>query len=138
MTDWSEGLRQAIYDVLVADVPLRTELGATAALPRVFSDVPDKQAFPYIEIGDEDEDPWDTHDASGGEVVMPVMIHTREASWAKSNAIRADVLRLLGNVDLTVAGFDVLGYFNGASKSKDPAENLKQQVIELRYNVLES
>ena len=138
MTDWSNGLRQAIYDVLVADAPLRTTLGASVAAPRVFSDVPDKQVFPYIEIGDEDETPWDTHDKSGGEVIMPIMLHTREPSWVKSNAIRFDVLLLLGNVDLTVTGFTVLGYFSGASKTKDPAENLKMQTIELRYNVLEN
>ncbi len=139
MTDWSDGLRQAIYDVLVADALLRTNLGASAAAPRVFSDVPDKQPFPYIEIGEEDEERWATHDKSGGEVIMPIMVHTREPSWVKSNQLRADVLRLLGDVDVTVSGFNVVGgYFQGAEKTKDPTENLKQQVLEIRYNVLEN
>ena len=139
MTDWSDGLRQAVYDALVGDAALRTNLGATTALPRVFSDVPDKQPFPYIEIGDEDEDRWATHDKSGGEVIMPIMVYTREPSWVKSNQLRADVLRLLGDVDLTVAGFDVVGgFFEGASKSKDASENMKQQLLVIRYNVLES
>lgn len=139
MTDWSDGLRQSIFDALAGDATLRTNLGATASLPRIFSDVPDKQPFPYIEIGEEDEDRWATHDKSGGEVIMPIMVHTREPSWVKSNQLRADVLRLLGDVDLTVAGFDVVGgFFEGASKSKDAAENLKQQLLEIRYNVLES
>lgn len=139
MTDWSDGLRQAIYDALVADATLRTNLGATTVLPRVFSDVPDRQPFPFIEIGEEDESRWATHDKSGGEVVMPIMVHTRESSWSKSNQLRGDVLRLLGDVDIAVAGFGVVGgFFEGASKSKDPAENLKQQVLEIRYNVLEN
>lgn len=141
MTDWSNGLRQAIFDILVADATLRTTLGASVAEPRVFSDVPDKQPFPYIEIADEDEDRWATHDKSGGEVSMPIVVWTREASWVKSNAIRTDVLRLLGDptTDLVVAGFNVLGgYFEGGSKIKGPAENMKQQVLEIRYNVLEN
>lgn len=139
MTDWSDGLRQAIYDVLVADATLRTNLGATAALPRIFSDVPDRQEFPYIVIGPEDESRWATHDKSGGEVIAPIAVWTREASWVKSNQLRADVLRLLGDVDLTVTGFDVVGgYFEGAAKVKDNSENTNQQVVEIRYNVLES
>lgn len=139
MTDYSGGLRQAIYDALVADATMRTNLGATAALPRVFSDVPAKQEFPYIEINTEDEERWATHDKSGGEVIMPIVVHTREQSWVKSNQLRADVLRLLGDVDLAVAGFDVVGgYFEGGSKFKDKAEDTKMQVLQIRYNILES
>ncbi len=139
MTDYSDGLRQAIFDALVADAALRTTLGASVAEPRIFSDVPSKQVYPYVEVGDEDEDRWATHDKSGGEVVMPIVVHTREASWVKSNAVRADVLRLLGDVDLTVTGFDVVGgYFEGGTKSKDKAENTKMQLLEIRYNILES
>lgn len=139
MTDWADGLRQAIYDVLVADATLRANLGATTAEPRVFSDVPDKQPFPYILIGGEEEDRWSTHDKSGGEVNMPIDVWTREPSWANSNLIRSDVLRLLGDVDLTVAGFDVVGgYYEGSSKLKDSAENTNLQSIEIRYNILES
>ena len=139
MTDWSDGLRQAIYDVLVADATLRTNLGATVALPRVFSDVPKKQVFPFIVIAEEAEDRWATHDKSGGEIFYPIEVHTREASWVKSNQLRADVLLLLGDVDLTVAGFDVVGgFFESSAKTKNKAENTKMQVLEIRYNILES
>ncbi len=136
MTDYSDLLRAEIFSVLDGDAPLQTELGGAG---RIHSDVPSKAPYPRIVIGGEDEFAWRTHDKSGGEVTVPIRVWDRSDSWTKVNAIRADVLRLLGDVDLTIAGFDVVGgYFDGATKVDSPEENTKLQILEIRYNVLES
>lgn len=65
-------LQKAVYARLSGDATLVTTLGA-----RVYEDVPDSAAFPYVAIGDDTEAPNDTMGVTGRD--STITIH----SWSQ-------------------------------------------------------
>lgn len=102
-------LQKAVYSSLSSDTDLRSKIG----LNRVFDSVPDRQAFPFVTIGEAEFAPFDSHTQDGFEGTFLVHTWTRNSSAgargrAEAHAIMSDVYRILHNVDLTVSGYRVI------------------------------
>jgi hypothetical protein len=80
-------LQQAIFARLSADAALLALLGG----PRVYDDVPQGAAFPYLTLGQSVARDWSTGSDDGSEHILTVH------AWSKAGGKR-EVLEILGSV----------------------------------------
>jgi hypothetical protein len=106
-------VQAAVYARLKADSALdallaRSILDGTS--PAIFNDVPDGQAYPYIDIGDDStERTWNTIGGAttgiGFDDRIVVHIWSRYQGNTEGSLILQEVMRLLNFYDLTVSGY---------------------------------
>ncbi len=99
--DFGTDLQAAIFQKLNRDAILEGMLGGD----RIFDFVPDGQAFPYIIIGDDDLDDWNTHTFVGfkGTTTINVWSQSKDTDGKKEvKLIMARVWQLLNNRDLGI------------------------------------
>lgn len=86
--------QKSVYDALNASLELQTALGGSG---RIFDSVPDNQAYPYVEIGDDTAIDNSTCEKPGQE--LTITIH----SWSRTRG-RKEVKGIMRGV------YDVLHY----------------------------
>lgn len=77
----------------------------------VYDDAPDlpagmpSEAFPYVVIGDDTVEPWDTDDTLGAEVTVTLHIWSRGAGMKQAKAIAGEIYTILHRASLSASGY---------------------------------
>lgn len=101
-------LQTAIYTLLAADGPLN------AIIVGVYDEVPqaaeseDNTAYPFIVIGDDQLQPWNTDTELGFDATVSVVIYSRYRGRLEIKQIADALYDALNRVDLVVTGYQVL------------------------------
>ena len=107
---------QAVYDALKADPQLSGDIGG-----RVYDEVPPRCPLPYVVVGEATTVPWRTHTTKGEEITIVIHIFSRQKSTKEAARIFGHVNRVLGDVPLTVAGYNVVRcYYEDSRTIKEP------------------
>ncbi|MEU0584587.1 DUF3168 domain-containing protein [Streptomyces sp. NPDC006132] len=90
--------RDAVREALRAD-------GALSAMVKgVLEWVPEKQPYPFIDMGEAIETPANAHDRHGAEVLHTLHIWSKHRGYAEALTIAARVLQTLDHKPLTIVG----------------------------------
>ena len=90
-------LQQAIY----------SQLSSALAIP-VFDDVPQGELFDYVEIGEADQDEFDTDTTLGAETVIIIHAWSRYRGRKQVKEIQNDVYQSLQRAQLNVIGYHLV------------------------------
>lgn len=125
--DVSLGVVQAaLYSVLNGDAQLAG---------KVWDEVPEGTAMPYVVIGESIEQPDNSQDRHGWQTVATLHIWSRSRGFREANTIASRVAGLLDHQPLTVAGrHHVATRYEFAQTLKDPEPGVRHVV--LRFRVL--
>ena len=93
-------LQKAIYQILAASLPLQAIVGA-----RIFDEVPQGAAFPYVVIGDDDLKPWDLDCKRGFEALITIHAFSRYKGRKEAKEIGAKIYDLLHNASIVTDNF---------------------------------
>lgn len=94
-------LQAAVFQRLNSHTPLQDELGAD----RIYDIVPDKEVFPYLVIGEDDIDRFDTHDFYGFKGSVTIYVYDQSqgrSGYRKLKGIMSHVYEALHDVDLGI------------------------------------
>jgi hypothetical protein len=126
-------VQAAVYARLKADSTLEALLAPSIldGTSGVFNDVPDNQAYPYIDIGeDSTERPWNTiggpTSGIGFDDRIVVHIWSRYQGNTEGSLILQEVMRLLNFYDLTVSGYtSVICNFDNVKCLKEQVDKIE-------------
>lgn len=93
-------LRAAIHDALVADAPLTSLLGGA----RVYDEVPQSAAFPYVTLGDAKVSDWSTATEAGEEHQLTLHAWSRQGGHREAHVIAGALLQALDDAPLSLDG----------------------------------
>lgn len=125
-------VQTAIYQKLTTDAAL------TAKVTGVFDDVPDGQAFPYVQLGDATEEPFRTFKRDGSNSTFTVHVFSRYRGFMEAYEVAALVNAALDGATLNLGGFDPVScYYEGSSTLTDPDGITRHIPIRFRIIVQE-
>jgi hypothetical protein len=107
----------------------------------VFNDVPDNQAYPYIDIGENStEKPWNTLGGTTAGIGFDnrIVLHicSRYQGNTEGSLILKEVMRLLNFYDLTVTGYSsVLCSFDSVKCLKEQVDKIETRRFETVFRV---
>lgn len=122
-------LQTAIYDKLTNDSALM------ALITAVYDHVPqnaaseDDSAFPYVVIGDDNVDAWDTDTETGFEFVITIHTWSRYRGRKETKQVQGAIYDALNRQSLTVTGFTVLDVLFLESESFLDADGITRHGI---------
>lgn len=106
----ADGYGLALQKGLVA--ALRADAGVTALVStRVYDDPPQDVTFPYVRIGDIQEQPYDTQTQTGAEPIVDIRVYSRpNAGKVEASRVSAAIYDALHRQEasVTVAGFTLI------------------------------
>ncbi len=111
-------LQKAVYQVLIADGPLNTLLGA----PNVFDDVPRDSVFPYVTFGQSLERDWSTATEDGNEHIVTMHVWSRENGRREVFEVMKAVRDALHDQALALTGYALINLrheFSDARREPD-------------------
>lgn len=126
----SSPLQDAIYARLSGDSTLTSTLGAA-----IYDVVPDRAAFPYVEIGDQTETPNDTMGKTGRDVSVTIHTWTQARSKQQTQQIQNRVDLLLDRWLPTVTGWGATEMLQEFFETFRDEDGLTQHGV-ARYRVL--
>lgn len=94
-------IQKAIFDRLSND-------SAVTSLAPVFDDVDQNQSFPYISIGEDVINEWDTVSDTGGSASITIHAWSRYRGRKQAKEIMGKIYDSLHRQQLTAAGYDVV------------------------------
>lgn len=109
MSGFTTAIQQAIYSALSGDV------GLTALVTAVYDDVPqfsdtgDGANFPYVTIGEDSLNNWDTDTELGTDASITVHTWSRYKGRKEVKQIQSVIYSALHRADLTVSGYNFIG-----------------------------
>jgi hypothetical protein len=92
-------LRAAIHDALVADSSLTSLLGGA----KIYDEVPQAAAFPYVTLGEAQISDWSTATESGEEHQLTLHAWSRQGGHREAHVIAGALLQALDDAPLTLA-----------------------------------
>ncbi len=98
MSTAAVALRAAIHDALVADSSLTSLLGGA----KVYDEVPQAAAFPYVTLGEAQVSDWSTATESGEEHQMTLHAWSRQGGHREAHVIAGALLQALDDAPLTL------------------------------------
>lgn len=116
----SLAIQGMIYSALAASTDLdaalarqRTISGTTLTSPAIYDNVPqgvygDDSAFPYIVIGDDTDNAFNTDGSQGSDATVDVHIWSRQMGRAETKGIQGLVFDALSRQDLNIADKNVV------------------------------
>lgn len=108
-------VQKAVYSRLSSDVTL------AAAVVGVFDDVPEGTGFPYVELGDTTEIPFDVFGKDGHEQTLTLHIWSQKSGMKEAQQIQGMINGLLHGYSLTVDNHStVLLLHDGTNSQLDP------------------
>jgi hypothetical protein len=136
-------VQAAVYARLKADSTLGALLAPSIldGTSGVFNDVPDNQAYPYIDIGENStEKPWNTIGGAttgiGFDDRIVLHICSRYQGNTEGSLILKEVMRLLNFYDLTVTGYSsVLCSFDSVKCLKEQVDKIETRRFETVFRV---
>ncbi len=119
-TWWSWGQVSAVvYD----DVPYMPE-----GMPREY--------FPYIVIGDDSSNAWDTDDTLGAEVDITIDIWSRQAGFKETKRLMGEVYDVLNRLKVVKDGYNVVDCLYQFSEAlRDPDGETRHGVMRFKLTV---
>jgi len=99
MSTAAAALRAAIHDALVADAVLTNLLGG----PKVYDEVPQAAAFPYVTLGEARISDWSTATDAGEEHQLTLHAWSRQGGHREAHMLAGALLQALDDAPLTLA-----------------------------------
>jgi hypothetical protein len=124
-------VQQAIYAKLTGDPTLMGLING------VWDYVPEKDAYPYLVIGEAVETPDNRHGGFGRQTVVTLHVWTQYHGHSKGLAIGARVTALLDHQPLTITGADHISTrfeFSQTLTDPEPPGDIRHLV--LRYRIV--
>jgi hypothetical protein len=110
-------LQQAIFATLTADTPLVTLLGGA----RVYDDVPQGAAFPYLTFGQSTARDWSTGSDDGNEHILTLHVWSQANGKRQANEIMGAIRTALHDQPLTLTGHRLINLRHEFSEARrDP------------------
>lgn len=121
-------LQTAIYTALTAEGGLTV---GTTAVP-VLDNVPQGTATPYVTIGEDALEPFDSDDSRGSEGIVEISIYTgREYAGRKTAKAIADAIYLrLHQAKPAVVGYTLAALFWDSSNNFDEVDGITRRTVE--------
>jgi len=114
MSSSSWALQQSIFAVLAADATLVALLGG----PRVYDDVPQASAFPYLTFGHSLVRDWSTGSEDGSEHVVTLHVWSQEKGKKEAHEIMGAVRTALHDQALSLAGHRLVNLRHELSEAR--------------------
>lgn len=122
-------LQQAIYASLTSDSALLALLGGD----RVYDDVPDRKAFPYVTFAPSSERDWGTGTEAGSEHTVVLHVWSRGAGRKEALGIAEALRARLHDAALTLSGHRLVNLQHVSSEvRRDTDGETFQGIVRLR------
>ncbi len=95
-------LQQSIFTKLTSST--LTDVDGTSITSKVFDDVPEGTAYPYIVIGEETATDIGTHDKDATEHTLTIHVWSQYRGRKEIKEIMSEIYTSLHNSDITVSG----------------------------------
>lgn len=137
-------IQKAIFDKLVADVPLAALLSKSVVnknKPAVYDNVPQvadsgKDAdFPYVSIGEDTAFDWDTGNSVGKEATLTIHSWSRDRGRKEVKEIQGAIYNALHLADLTVVGYTTVFIISEFSESLSDPDGITRHGIQ-RFRII--
>lgn len=109
---WS--LQRAIYDTLSADAAIIGALGGT----RIFDDVPQRSAFPYLTLGQSTLRDWSTGTEEGEEHQLTLHVWSRAEGRRETHELMATVRTALHDQPIALDGHHLVNLRHELSEAR--------------------
>lgn len=90
--------RDAVRAALLADAPLM------GLIKGVLDQVPERQPYPYIHLGESTETPDNAHDRHGSSILQTLHVWSQHRGYAEALTIAARVIQALDHTTLSISG----------------------------------
>jgi len=97
-------IQQTIYDALTGNAPLMALIKDVYDHVQQPADAGDINSFPYLTIGSDSVQPWDTDSSLGAEARVTVNVWSRQRGRKETKAILDQVRSVLHYKNLSVSG----------------------------------
>jgi hypothetical protein len=114
MSNSGWALQQSIYATLASDAAVLTLLGG----PRIYDDVPQGAAFPYLTIGQSTLRDWSTGSEDGHEHTLTLHVWSREKGRKQTHALMGAVHDALHDRDLALEGHRLVNLRHELSEAR--------------------
>lgn len=123
-------LQAAIYNALMDSQELQALLRG-----RVFDDVPQGEAFPYVVIGEEESRPWDLDCKSGSATLVTVHAFSRYQGSKEVKDIGAAIYDILHNCRMELDGFSAAVFAHEMQTTMLEGDGVTRHLV-TRFRVL--
>jgi len=106
-------LQQAVHAALAADAAVLAITGTA----RIYDDVPQGAAFPYLTLAGFTARDWSTGTESGAEIIFTVHAWSRGAGHKQAHLLADAVRSTLHDASLTLVGHDLVNLRHEASQT---------------------
>ena len=132
MSIGSFALQSSIYSTLSNDNNLTSTLGAS-----VFDDVPENTSYPYIVLGEDTANEYDTKDVNGSTSSLTIHVWSEYKGSKETKQIMDRVHDLLHDSNISVSGFNLINLrFEFSDIMRDPDGITRHGVIRFRAVLL--
>jgi uncharacterized protein DUF3168 len=114
MSSPSWALQQSIFAALTANITLLTLLGG----PRVYDDVPQASAFPYLTFGQSTTRDWSTGSDDGSEHVLTLHVWSQARGKKEAHEIMGAVRTALHDQALSLGGHRLINLRHEFSEAR--------------------
>lgn len=123
-TDVLWPIQVGIRAALVADGTL------DGRITGVFDHVPEKQAYPYVVVGEATETPLGAHDRFGARATVTLHIWSTYHGFQEALQVRADLMRLLDHQPIDVGDHDLVAVRHAQTVTmRDPDADLRHVAV---------
>jgi hypothetical protein len=126
-------LQRSIHAALAADTDVLTQLGGA----RIYDDVPQGSAFPYITLAGFTTRDWATSTEPGAEISFAIHIWSRPAGHKQAHTISEAVRATLHNAPLALAEHHLVNLRHESSESRRGRDGGTYRIIARFRAVLE-
>lgn len=96
-------VQKAIYQRLSSDPVLSTMANG------VWDEIPEGVNFPYVQLGDDTVNPYDTKTSYGEDMTVTIHVWSQGPGKTQAKTIMNVILQALTSAPLVIAGFDIVG-----------------------------
>ena len=116
-------VQTAVYNALTADA------GLMALVTGVYDAVPQTETYPYVTIGEDIHNEWDTYDGLGSDCSVVVDTWSRGRGRKETKAIQGEIYDALNRAVLTYSGYDIINIAFVSSSSFMDADGLTRHGV---------
>lgn len=120
-----------VYQALTLDAEVM------ALVTGVFDAVPQGQAFPYVTLGEDNHNEWDTVTSLGSDASITVHTWSRERGRKETKAIQGEIYDALHRAEMTHPGYRIVSIDWEGSQSFMDADGLTRHGVQTFRILLE-